>query len=89
MYNEEKITLRIDPDHVSTIISTLVEKLHSAELMERLATDEQLRYQKEADTARKELKQYVSEYDDLAARYVSLQNKLNAMPDTEENDDDE
>ena len=51
-------------------------------------TDEQLRYQKEADTARKELKQYVSEYDTLAASYVSLQNKLNAMPDAEEDDDD-
>ena len=80
MYNEEKFHLRIDPDHVSTIIDLLIDKMHTAELMERLCEEENDKLKKEIGTLKAENKQLQYEYDDMATKYVSMQTMVNALP---------
>ena len=79
MYHEEKFHLCIDPDHVSTIIDLLIDKMHTAELMERLSEEENDKLSKEIGTLKAENNQLQHKYDDMAAKYVPMQTMVKSL----------
>ena len=81
MFNEDKISLSLDRDHVSTIINLLVEKLHNSQLLEEFAADKYIELEQKVKALENEKDDLTDRIADIACEFVSLQTRHNALLD--------